>query len=383
MKQIAIAIVVAVLSLAVAAAWAQAADTSGRNPGAKTGPAPGPATKKPDDKTGDKPDNASDSKTGPSETSTGPSGTSTGPSGQSSAAVTEEQQRAAEIAAKLLAGNIDEALQEAKAFILKTKDEKARTEAMRVVAECCRKKSDWKQAQQAYQQLRERFVKGTDDYVKYDAIAEVLRGSPTGVYLPQGAAATTGGKSATSDPAPAARKTVAEDEGLNEALARVAQFRTTRLKSRAAAVRRGRTPQEVVAAFAPAADEARQIFLLGPDVSPDAARELAAAAGTRLRDLGKQVEITLGNKLQKYQPKFENPFSFSNVEEKDVAATSAACKEMAEAEKNFQEALFGIGGKGDWPDGETFRKESMDRRATYEQFSKQFVVPEHSLRLIW
>lgn len=393
MRQIAMTVVVAALSLAVAAAWVQAADTTGKKPGDKTGPAGGTSTRQPADKSGDKTTGPADKsgktpagdKTGSSETSTGPSGKSTGPSSTAPAALTEDQQRAAEIAAKMLAGNVDEALQEAKAFILKTKDEKAKTEAMRVVAECYRKKSDWKQALLAYQQLRDRFKKGADDYAKYDAIWEVMKGSPAGLFQPQGGGVTPAPAPTGSDPtsAPAARKTVADDEGLSEALGRVAQFRSTRLKPRAAVIRRARSPQEVVSAFTPAAEDARQILLIGPDVSPDGPRELVAAAGTRLRDIGKQVEMTLRNKLQKYQAKFENPFSFTNIEEKDVANTCTECKAMAEAEKNFQEAMFGLGGKGDWPDGETFRKESSDRRATYEQLAREFVVPEHSLRMVW
>jgi len=48
--------------------------------------------------------------------------------------------------------------------------------------EALRKKGDWRRAMGAYVSLRDRFEKGCDEYVTYDAMAEILRGSPSGVY---------------------------------------------------------------------------------------------------------------------------------------------------------------------------------------------------------
>jgi hypothetical protein len=370
-------VLIAALILGLSAGWVLAA---GATKPADNASSPADTSKKPGDKTGPASKTGQADKTGPADTTgpsdrTGPDETKTGPV---TPPPTEDQQKAAEIATMLQAGNADQALEAAKAFLAKTRDEKAKTEAMRVVAECYRKKGDWKQAMPAYLKLRERYEKASDEYVRYDAIAEILRSSPGGVYQPPGATTTAAAADVT---APAVGKTVSDDEVLAQALNRLAGFRNTRLKSRVAMVRRARTPQEVMSAFAPAAEEARQIFLLGPNVSPEAARELATVAGARLNELGKQVENACNAKFQRYKPKFDNPWSFSNLEEKDVANTSAQCKELAQCEKNFQESLFSVAGKGDWPEGDNLRKDSMDRRGVYDQLAGEFVVPEH--KSVW
>lgn len=277
-----------------------------------------------------------------------------------------EQQRVAEIEAELKAGNFDKALDLAKVFLLSTHDERAKTDALRIVAEAYRKKGDWRQAPNAYPKVRDRFEKNSDDYVKWDAVAEVLRGAPTGVYQPGGV-----GPAKAPD-----GKTLADDAVLAEALTRLAGVRMAKVKAHAAPIRRGRTPQEVVAAFVPVAEEARQVFLLSAEVSPDVAREAGAMAGTRLKELGIQIIPNLDAKITKYQPKYASVWSsFTNVEKRDIQQSLASCKEMVQAEKTFQENLFFVSGQGEWPDAQRLRQESSERQAEYTRLMEIFSRP--------
>jgi hypothetical protein len=273
------------------------------------------------------------------------------------------------MAAKVVAGQVDEALAEAKEFATKTLDDKAKTDALRVVADCLRKRADWKGAAQAYAKLKERFEKDSDDYARCDAISQILNGSPSGVY--------GGGGAAKGE----AAKTLADDEALKDALNRLVSQRTGRLKSRIGAIRVARTPQAVVAAFKPVADEAKPLLQLGTDSGVDAVKDVAEAAGKRLQEIAKQMEAVLRAKLQAWQPKFEKPWTFTNLEKKEVPSIGASCKQMAAAEKEFQESLMLLSGA--WSGAEVVRRESADRAALYEQLGSDFVVPPYTTRLIW
>jgi len=350
MKQIAILTAV-VLVLAVASAWAVGpSGPSGKAAGDKAGkgadPVPaGPGAKKagPGDKAG------SAEKSGPVK----PADT---------APLTEDQQKVAEMAAKLVAGQVDEALAEAKEFAAKTLDDKAKTDALRVVADCLRKKADWKGAAQAYAKLKERFEKDSDDYARYDAIAMVLTGSPAGVYGGAGAAKGEGAK------------TLADDDALKDALNRLVAQRAGKLKSRIGAIRQAKSPQAVVAAFKPVADEAKPLLQLGTDSATDAVKEVAEAAGKRLQEISKQTEAVCRAKLKAWQWKFEKPWLFNNLDKEEIPALNASCKAMAQAEKEFQETLMLLSGA--WPGAELLRRESADRSAVYEGLSADFVIPK-------
>jgi hypothetical protein len=306
--------------------------------------------------------------------------------------------RVAEIQAQMTAGNLDEALKAAKALLPTIKDKAAKADVVRVIAECQRKKSDWRLAAASYQMLRDCYDKGSDDYVKAGGISEVLKASPKGIYM---VGAATGDHSGTNVPDPAkadASKTdpakteavkldekggtLADDQVLEQALARLAGYRATKLKSYTMQIRRKRTPQEVMKAFGPGAEEARQVFLLGPNVPAEDAHELGRVAGQRLAEIAKQIQTTLQAKLQGYaqKQKFENPWSFTNVEKKDVENTGNACKEMAAAEQQFQESLFYVAGSAEWPDADALRNASTERRAAYEQLAEQFQVPEYTVK---
>jgi hypothetical protein len=351
MKQIAILMAV-VLVLAVASAWA-------------VGPS-GPSGKAAGDKAGK---GAAPAQVGPAAKKAGPAD-KTGPAKPADTApLSEDQQKVAEMAAKIVAGQVDEALAEAKEFATKTLDDKAKTDALRVVADGLRKKADWKGAAQAYAKLKERFEKDSDDYVRCDAISQILNGSPAGVYGGGGA------------PKGEAAKTLADDEALKDALNRLVAQRAGRLKSRIGAIRIAKTPQAVVAAFKPVADEAKPLLQLGTDSGADAVKDVAEAAGKRLQEIAKQTEAALRAKLQAWQPKFDKPWTFTNLEKKEVPSIGASCKQMAATEKEFQESLMLLSGA--WAGAEVVRRESSDRAALYEQLGSDFVVPPYTTRLIW
>jgi hypothetical protein len=302
------------------------------------------------------------------------------PSGAPSAPAagdSDETRKVAEIQVVLAAKEFDKAIEQANAFLKTAKDAGAKTEALRILAEALRKKGDWKQAAVAYLRLRDSCEKNSDDWVTYDAIAEILRASPAGVYQPAGAIAPKppGTPAASSDPPPAK---LSDDNALAEALARLAGFRAGRLKSRIATVTRPTTPQLVVAALEQVAEEAKQVFTLSADAPADSAHGVCSAAGGRMQTLGGQIISTLKAKIDKYQPKMNSPWSFTNQEKLDIKSTQAACKELAQCEDKFQQTLPLMAGKGDWPEGEKLRKESAERRASYEQLGKQYIVPAYT-----
>lgn len=289
--------------------------------------------------------------------------------------------RLPEIQAQMLAGDYDAAIKAAKAAAAATQEKETKAEAMRVIADAYRKKCDWRQAAASYQGLRDCYDKGSDDYIKAEAVADVLKASPKGVY---GTAASGTNPPQGGDAIQAAGKprTLDDDQALAEALARLASFRATRLKSLCTQLRRKRTPQEIASAFSAAAEQARAIFLLGPEVKPDDARELGRTAGQRLQEVGAAVQVALQAKLAKYTLKFNNPWSLTNVEKKDIVNSSQACKDMAAAEKQYQECLFYVSGSSEWSDADALRASSSERCAAYEQLADQLQIPEYSVD-IW
>ena len=283
----------------------------------------------------------------------------------------DDAQRIAEVQAQLMAGKTDEAVAAARAFLKTAKDEDSKTEALRVIAEGLRKSGNWNGAVGGYRGLRDRFDKGSDDYIRFSAIADVLAGSQNGIYKGGG----------TVKPPPGTEpKPLSDDEALDAALALLAKSRCAKLKATGTQLRRLRSPQDVMKVFRPAAEEARQIFLLGPDTPPDDARAVGKMAGERLAQIHSQVSAVLQRKLQGYQQKqkFQNPWSFTNIEKKDVQNTNIMCKDMAASEKEFQTAVANVAGSGEWAEGDALRAESAERAAAYDQLAEQYVVPKYT-----
>ena len=279
----------------------------------------------------------------------------------------EDQAKVAELEAHLVAGEFDKVIEGAKILLANTQGEAAKNAAMRLTADAFRKKSDWRQTLAAYQKLRERYKDGSDDWVRTDAIVEIFKASPTGVYQPAGAPVP---KAAAGDPP----RTLADDAALEEALARLAGFRAKGLKSRVTTVRRGRSPQEVAVAFKPLAETARQLFVISKDAPADSAHEVAAAAGGRLKELGDPMIAQLQTKRERLAPKIEAPWNLTNQDKADMNATVAVCKEMGAAEASYQASLMLM---GNWPDGADLRTQSSVRQAAYEQMAVKLKPPDY------
>lgn len=287
------------------------------------------------------------------------------------AAIFGDAQRIAEMQAELMAGNTDEAIKAARAFLKTARDENSKTEAMRIIADGLRKSGDWRGAVGAYRGLCNRFEKTSDDYVRCAAIADVLAASQNGIYK----------GSAKIKPAPGTQaKKLSDDDALDAALTLLARSRSAKLRKKGMSVRRARTPQEVMNVFRPLAEEARQIFLLGPNTPPDDARSVGTMAAQRLAQIHIQVMSVLQKKLQGYREKMKRrePGSFTKTQKKDIENTQQLCKEMAAAEKEFHLALGYVSGSGEWAAGDSFRIDSTERANAYEQLAKEYVVPEYS-----
>jgi tetratricopeptide (TPR) repeat protein len=279
--------------------------------------------------------------------------------------VPEEQKKAEEVEALYKDGKYAEAIDVGTKLLAKIKDVDAKLIASKAVAESLRKKGEWLKAVGAYTRLRECYPKNSDEWALNDAISEVLRASPKGVY---GAAA---------DPA---AKNLSDDGVLNEAILRLAGSRMADLKPVAAALRRGRTAKELIATFRPAAETSRRLAGLAPDVSMVAPHECGAAAGERLKEIGAQLVPVLKNKYETVvRPKLHSPASFTNVDDQEMAAANIQCRELIEAEKEFQECLALVTG-GSWPEGANLVVASKERQQNYEQLQKLFVVRGHVWR---
>jgi hypothetical protein len=315
---------------------------------------------------------------------------------------TEEQRRADEIAGLLTDGKLNEARAAAEALLKSgTKDDVALTKAQKVLAEALRKKGEWRLAASAYGKLRERYEKASDDYIRNDAIADLLRATPNGIYPPTtgtapaatatasaaggtptstatatSATASTASGTAAADPPPG--KTLADDAVLAEALAKVGALKTIKIKQTTAAVKRAGTPQQTLTALAPAAAATHEMFVLGPNLPADAPHEAGAAAAARLEALGKAILGQYESKMDTYRPQFRTPWNMTNTQRDDVNNASKTCKDLMNVETTFQQQLPLLAGSQGWPDQERFITESKERAANYNKLSQQFVVPKYT-----
>ncbi len=132
----------------------------------------------------------------------------------------------------------------------------------------------------------------------------------------------------------------------------------------------------------PLMEEVRQIRTLSDTVGTDVPKELVAAAGARLGEVAGQIVPTLRAKYQGVRLKADRPWSYNNVEKKDILDTHALCLAMAESEKAFQDYVDMAGNKETDEDLKKLAAASADRQQTYEQFARQFVVQEYTTHLI-
>jgi len=272
----------------------------------------------------------------------------------------------ARIQAVLLAGEHDRALEEAQALYAEASEEEVKTDALRIMAEALRKQGKWSEAGAAYTRLAKRFEKKSDAYIQYDAIAQILRVSPNGFYLP----ARKSGDAAGEEPA-----TLDDDAVLAEALACLADTRALKLKRRVMSVTRARTSKDVVAALAPLAEAYRQARLLAPDRATDDEQKAAQAGAAQLAKLARPNVSSLRATLQQYKPKMESPWNVTNAEKEDIAKWNARCRQLAETESAFNELLGKMGGPKGWSGRADLISDSDNRYRTYESLAEEFTVP--------
>ena len=281
-------------------------------------------------------------------------------------------QATAPIEALMSAGEYDKAIEEAKSLQNSSPDESVKTESQRLMADALRKKGQWKDAMAAYGRVRERYTKSSDDYMKYQTIADILRISPTGTYravVPDG----TGGD----------LPTLADDAHLTEALRYQAELLVKKVLVRASVLRRAKVPREIVTLFADLVEGFRQARVLDPNMAAKDERETVHMAGARLQEIADAMVPQLRAKAVKIREKRERPWSYTNVEKTDIQKCSALVKECASVEGQFQGLLGKIVGTGEWAEGDAIRTQSSDRAATYQAFEDDFIILPYDTTIRW
>ncbi len=265
-----------------------------------------------------------------------------------------------ELEAALEAGEFDKVINEGMAFVRATRNEDAKTAALKLVADATREKGDWRQVHPAYARLRDRYPKGSDWYLRYDAVCEVVRSAPGGVY---------GAK-----PAEGTAPTLADEAVLAKALEDLAETRAAKLKSRHTALKRARRPQDVISRLSELAEGYKAVRAISPTIAEPGEREAATAAGQQLASMMK----TVGKKLQMSLAQIRESVRLGRISNRlraETAQLKALAEGMADAEAAYQKGLGQLGGK-DWDERAQLRKESEERRTKYQDLSKEFFIPE-------
>jgi hypothetical protein len=272
------------------------------------------------------------------------------------------EDRLAVIQAHVDAGKYSDAAAAAQTFLGAVRDDNARTAAMRLLASALRKQGDWQAAAKAYAELRDRFDKGSDDYVRSDATVEVLRASPKGVYL-----AAAGNPSAAEV---ASMPTLADDGVLKDALAAVGRARADKLRARLAVVKKSNSAPEIVAILAEVVEGYAQVRFLDPAFPSDAERQAAETVGEALARLQREGATNLREKILEFEQFATARHTLDTVHRKTVAEYEQVCLKMIEAEESFQTTLDKIARQG-WAEGIHLRNESVRRATEYRQLSRQ------------
>jgi hypothetical protein len=288
-------------------------------------------------------------------------------SSPTSAVATEEQRRASEISTSYASGNLAEAQAAAEAFMKSgIKDDKALLEVGKVLGDCQRKKGEWARAAATYTSARSHCEKDSEDYVRLGGMGDVMRASPNGLYTPPGT------------PAGSVQKSLSEDDAFVDALARLGSLRATKIKMKVGPIKRATSAQQVVALYAPCAADAREMFILGPNLPADAPHEAATAAGARLQEINGGLITQLQTKFETYRPKFRTPWVLTNIEKDDIANTSKTCTALAEVEKSYQQTLAAMSGKAAWPEQEQLQSSSAERLASFTKMATEYTVPKYT-----
>jgi len=279
----------------------------------------------------------------------------------------EERETLSQIESAYAGGRYDEAIETAKTFLRTAKDSQLKAQAARVVADSLRKKKDWKRACSAYIMLRDRYKKGSDEHVKYHAMADILRASPTGVY---GQAVTEDG-----EPNPNRGPTLDDDAAVVEAMARLAAVRAEKVKARIRFIKGAKTAQEVIERFVPVTVELHRLRVLWPAMPPDLEREAAQTAGMRMARIGGQIVANLKSKQAAFDAA-KKAKRFTTGIRKEMLACRGVCNEMAQAEQSLAAGMDRLAGTAGWPEGDQLKADCTARRETYEALALAFEPPK-------
>ncbi|MBE3070457.1 MAG: hypothetical protein IMZ66_09515 [Planctomycetes bacterium] len=281
----------------------------------------------------------------------------------------DELLKVADIEADLASGKYDAVIEAGGSFIRKAHSDKAKAECNRLVAVALRKKQDWKRAMGAYLRLRDCYPRGSDEYIRYGAMGDILRASPTGVYLPSAGPKAEGATAAT-----ATGKNLADDAVMDEALAQQGAKRLEKLKVRVQPMRRGRSSQEIIKLYAALVDELRQARALWPEMPPDVERDATQAAGQRLAEVGKQAIATMTAKSDSFQETIAGK-RLSSGQRKDMGQCQEACTELAKTELAFPATMAKLPSTADWPEGDKLQADSAERMKALEELAKALTPP--------
>jgi hypothetical protein len=279
---------------------------------------------------------------------------------------TDDQKKIAAIRADM-DKDVDKAIEAARDYVKDGLDEDAKTDAMGVIADGLRKKGDWRGAQAAYIKTRERCEKGSEDYLRYDSIADVLKSAPAGIYVPPGGPKAGAAKEDA--------KPLSDDAVLESVLSHLAQAKLERLKARMVTLKRAKSPQEVVTLFTPISDDYRQAVSTMP-AAGKASADAASTAGTALQELSEKILEGLRAKQAQYEPKMDKPWTFTNVDKGDLGKCQAYCRDLASSEHKFQSVVGKMAGPGNSADFQRVIRDSEVRKTNYERMADGFVVPK-------
>ncbi len=259
-------------------------------------------------------------------------------------------------------GKYEEAAEAARGLLRGGRDDESRTGALRIVAVALRKKGDWKAAAKAYEDLKARFEKASDDYVTAEATAEVLQASPKGVYAPltKNATAASGGGSTA---------TLADDGVLAKALVVVGDARAAKVNGRLGEMKKSRSPREIVKVFDEMAQGFQQARILNPDLSLDLDRNAAQAAADALDRVEKDVLPGLRQRMDEMFKVGVERNTLDNTQKDQVSEALEACQQASDAERAFRDVLKPI--MRGWPEGVALNLASIKRGNSYSDVVRQ------------
>jgi hypothetical protein len=274
--------------------------------------------------------------------------------------------RLAAIRRKLKAGDVDAAMAPAKSLYEQAPNPQVKTDALELLAEALRKKGRYRLAIGAYNKLRAEYEEGSEEYIRCNAVVEVLKASREGVYHPmlQGSKVAAGGD---------AKPRLSDDETLDKAIKHFAETRAEEILGQSRSLSRTRSPQDVVSAFVELRESIQNLVPLSKDLAVGTELELARRAGERLETIASTVLQRMRAQAEKYADRRFKPWAYSNVDKRNIRNANALLRRLAGQEAQFQSLLSkGLAGKHE--DIKGLRAASELRANEYSSLAEDFVV---------